>query len=145
MKDLLLAIKSHLQGDSNLNYVQAMSIFITPDEGLIPNQVKLPAISIKDGPVKNEQEICNNYLQYATVKVTVYQRIFKPEEFIVGTHGVLEMAADVIASLIGNKLGLSGIENVFPIGEGESQVMGRENEMMQMKVISFLYTRHRVW
>jgi hypothetical protein len=145
MKELMLAIKSHLQGDSNLNYVQAMSIFITPDEGLIPNQVKLPAISIKDGSIKNEQKLCNNYLQSALVKVTVYQRILKPEESITGTHGVLEMATDVIASLIGKKLGLTGIQNVFPVGEGESQVMGRENEMIQMKVISFLYTRHRTW
>jgi hypothetical protein len=145
MKELLLAVKSHLQGDPDLGYVQDMSIFITPDEGLIPNQAKLPAISIKDGSIKNEQKLCNNYLQSALVKVTVYQRILKPEESIVGTHGVLEMAADVIASLIGNKLGLPGIENVFPIGEGESQVMGRENEMMQMKVISFLYMRHKVW
>ncbi len=145
MKELMLAIKSHLRADVNLLYVQDESIFITPDEQLIPESVTLPAISLKDGSIKNNQKLCKNYIQDAIVKVTVYQRIFKQEESIVGTHGVLDMASDVITSLIDQKHSISGIQNVFPIGEGESQIMGRENEMMQMKTISLMYTRHRTW
>lgn len=145
MKTLMLVIKAHLQNDTALAYIPDLSIFITPDEQLIPESVNLPAISIKDGQIKNEQKLCKNYIQYAQVKVTVYQRILKQEESIVGTHGVLDMTSDVITSMIDNKLGLTDIQNVFPVGEGESQIMGRENEMMQMKTINFQYTRHKIW
>ncbi len=145
MKTLLLAIKSHLQNDINLAYVPDLSIFITPDEMLIPEQTLLPAISIKDGQIKNEQKLCKNYIQYASVKVTVYQRILKQEESIVGTHGVLDMASDVITSLIDEKFSISGLQNVFPISEGESHIMGSENEMLQMKTVIFQYTRHKTW
>jgi hypothetical protein len=145
MKVLMLAIKAHLQADITLGYIPDMSIFITPDEQLIPESVNLPAISIKDGSIKNDQKLCKNYIQYATVKVTVYQRILKQEESITGTNGVLDMAADVTTSLIDEKFSIAGLQNVFPVGEGESQIMGRENEMMQMKTIVFQYTRHITW
>ena len=145
MKELMLVIKSHLQDDITLSYIPDLSIFITPDEQLIPEQTSLPAISIKDGQIRNEQKLCKNYIQYAQIKVTVYQRILKQEESITGTHGVLDMAVDVTTSLIDEKFSISGLQNVFPIGEGESQIMGRENEMMQMKTIVFQYTRHRTW
>ncbi len=145
MKELMLAIKSHLRSDTNLSYVQDESIFITPDEDLIPESISLPAISLKDGQIKNDQKLCKNYIQYAQIKITVYQRILKQEESITGTHGVLDMASDVTTSLIDEKFSISGLQNVFPIGEGESQIMGRENEMMQMKTIVFQYTRHRTW
>ncbi len=145
MKTLMLAIKAHLQNDTTLAYIPDLSIFITPDEQLIPEQVSLPAISIKDGSIKNDQKVCSNYIQYAQVNITVYQRIFKSEDSIIGVHGVLEMAADVITSLIDEKFSISGLQNVFPISEGESQIMGRENEMMQMKTIVFQYTRHKTW
>lgn len=145
MKSLLLAIKTQLQDDISLDYIPDLSIFITPDEALIPESVNFPAISIKDGLIRNEQKLCKNYIQYAQVRVTVYQRILKQEESIVGTHGVLEMAADVITSLIDKDLGLASIQNVFPIGEGESQIMGNENEMLQMKTVIIQYTRLRTW
>ena len=145
MKELILAIKSHLRSDVNLSYVQDEAIFITPDEQLIPESVTLPAISLKDGSIKNEQKLCNNYLQYAQIKITVYQQILKQEDSITGTRGILDMAADVTTSLIDEKFSISGLMNVFPVGEGESQIMGRENEMMQMKTIVFEYRRHKTW
>ncbi len=145
MEELMLAVKSYLRSDANLSYVQDESIFITPDEELIPESISLPAISLKDGQIKNDQKLCKNYIQYAQIKITVYQRILKQEESITGTHGVLDMASDVTTSLIDEKFSISGIQNVFPVGEGESQIMGRENEMMQMKTIVFQYTRHRTW
>jgi hypothetical protein len=145
MKELVLAVKSRLQTDSNLSYVRDTDIWITEDESILPVHTKFPAIAIKDGAVRNEQMLTGNYLQHAQVRITVYQQVLKSEESIVGTHGVLDMAADVITSLIDNSLSLTGIQNVFPVAEDASQLFGDEEEMIQRKTIIMDYKRHKTW
>ena len=145
MKALMLAVKSRLQTDSTLNYVRDCDIWITEDESLLPAAIKFPAIAIKDGPIKNEQKLCKNYVQDAAIKIIVYQQLLKTEEAITGTHGILDMASDVITSLIDNTLSISGIQNIFPIAESESGLFGDEEEMIQRKTITIIYRRHRTW
>ena len=145
MKELLKAIKTHLQADTDLSYVRDGDIYITSDENSIPAASMFPAIALKDGSVRNEQRLARNYLQDAEVRITVYQRIIKPEDSIIGTHGVLDMASDVIASLIDQKLNLPCIQNAFPITEDPSQTIKDKEEMIQKKTITFSYTRHKSW
>ena len=104
MKALMTAIKSHLQDDSTLGYVRDTDIYITEDAALIPAATRFPAIAIKDGAIRNDQKLTKNYIQYAHIEITAYQRIVKPEESIMGTHGVLSMACDIITSLIDDRL-----------------------------------------
>jgi len=145
MKELLKAIKTHLQADANLSYVRDGDIFITSDENLIPAATMFPAIAVKDSSIRNEQRLARNYLQDAEVRITVYQRIINPEDSIMGARGVLSMASDVIASLIDQKLNLPGVQNVFPITEDPSQTIKDKEQMIQKKTITFSYTRHKSW
>ncbi|MEW6378070.1 MAG: hypothetical protein AB1611_00530 [bacterium] len=145
MKELLKAIKTHLQADDTLSYVRDGDISIISDENSIPAAGNFPAIVIKDGPIRNEQMLARNYLQHAEVRITVYQRILKPEESVMGTHGVLAVANDVVTSLIDQKLNLPGVQNVFPVSEDPSQLYGDKEEMIQKKTITFVFTRHRSW
>ncbi len=145
MKTLLLAIKARLQSDSTLGYIRDTDIFITENESLIPDCIKFPAIGIKDGSERNTQKLTKNYIQDQQVKIIVYQQVLKSGESITGTHGVLDMASDVITSLIDNKLSISGIQNVFPTSSDPSELVGDEQEMIQRKTITFTYTRLRNW
>ena len=149
MKALMEAIKTHLQDDSTLGYVRDTDIYITEDVALIPAATRFPAIAIKDGAIRNEQKLTKNYIQYAQVEITAYQRIVKPEESIMGTHGVLSMASDIITSLIDDRLGFDSgsgqVINVFPVSEGASELFGDESEMIQRKTITMMYTRHKTW
>ncbi|MEW5802689.1 MAG: hypothetical protein AB1847_11375 [bacterium] len=144
MKELLKAIKTHLQADANLSYIRDIDIYITSDDTQIPAAAMFPAIAIKDGSIRNEQMLARNYLQCAEVRITVFQRILRPEESIMGTHGVLAMSGDIVASLIDQKL--PGVQNVFPIAEDPSQSLKDDKqEMIQKKTITFAYTRHKNW
>jgi len=145
MRELLKAIKAHLQADETLSYIRDSDISIASDENFFPPSGNFPAIVIRDGAIRNEQMLARNYLQYAEVRVSIFQRILKPEESLIGTHGVLEIAHDVIASLIDQRFDLVGVQNVFPISEDPSQFFGNKNEMIQKKTITFVFTIHKSW
>jgi len=145
MKELLKAIKTHLQADANLSYVRDGDIFITSDENLIPAATMFPAIAVKDSSIRNEQRLARNYLQDAEVRITVYQRIINPEDSIMGARGVLTMASDVIASLVDQKLNLPDVQNAFPITEDPSQTIKDKEQMIQKKTVTFSYARHKKW
>jgi hypothetical protein len=145
MKELLKAIKTHLQADANLSYIRDGDIYITSDENLIPAATMFPSIAVKDGSISNEQRLARNYLQDAEVRITVYQRIIKPEDSIMGARGVLAMASDVIASLVDQKLDLPSVQNAFPITEDPSQTIKDKEEMIQKKTVTFSYSRHKSW
>ncbi|MEW6378597.1 MAG: hypothetical protein AB1611_03195 [bacterium] len=151
MKELMTAIKAHLQIDESLCYIRDADIYITEDDAQIPPGCGFPAIEIKDGLIKNEQQLSKQYIQYAQVRLTVFQRIIQPEESIMGSHGVLAIAQDVIASLIDQKLGFTTgnghILNAFPVGEEPSQTFSSESGGMkiQSKTVVFEYKRHKTW
>ena len=143
MKDLLAAIKVQLQAEAS--YVRKNDIYITEDESLIPATTNFPAIAIKDGALRNEQRLAGNYIQHAQVRITIYQRVLKPEESIMGAQGVLVAADDIINSLIGHKLNLADVKEAFPVAEDPSQLFVYEEEMIQKKTITFAYTIHKTW
>ncbi|MEW5803725.1 MAG: hypothetical protein AB1847_16650 [bacterium] len=147
MKDLLTAIKTALQEAESLASIRDADIYITEDETEIPPSTMYPAIEIKDGQIKNDQQIGGRYVQYAQVQITVYQRVMQPEQSLMGTKGVLAIAAVINTLLTGNRLGfLTGsgqVMNVFPIGETASQIMIiGETTKIQRKTIFLEYTRN---
>ena len=145
MKALLTAIKSELQTD--LTYVRDSDVFITEDDRLIPEQVKFPAVGLKDGAItysidsQGASETAEIF-----VKAIVYQELRKPEASIMGDatasqKGVLDIIADIKASLKDNFL--SGQANeVWLVSETESELLADERTAIQMKTLTMRYVRY---
>ena len=152
MKDLLLAIKARLQGDTTLGYVRDHDIYITEDEMLIPATVRFPAIAIKDGDSLYQWETNRGYIRNDHVRITAYQSILKPEITIIGSAnftGLLDIIADIFTSLTNYREliltanGGPAFDSVFPINEEASIMYGDEKEMIQRKTITFGYKRQK--
>jgi hypothetical protein len=148
MNELLEAIKAELQVYSALSYIGDDDIFIGEESSLPPGLV-LPAIRIEDGTARNEQKLCNRYLQYTDVELTIMQRENLPGEAITGTNGVNTIAEDIKGCLINNRLGFttgSGqVINVFPSQEGKSQKEDIAGVKAIKKTITFQYMRNMSW
>jgi len=144
MKDLLNAIKSQLQND--LTYVRDSDVFVTEDEVAIPEQVKFPAIGLKDGsvvwtitsrgPLKT---------QTLSVRVIAYVSILRPEASIMGDNqqkGVLDIIDDIKAALDENTLD-GTVNNAEVVSEAESELVIDEKfvPVTQKKSITFRYER----
>lgn len=145
MKALLTGIKSQLQTD--LAYVRSSDIFVTEDERLIPDSVKFPAVGLKDGAIDYEvrtQGAAESSELY--VKLIAYVQLEKPEASIMGDtstgkKGVLEIIADMKASLRGNLL--SGqADEVWLESETESELLADEEIAIQMKILTVRYVRY---
>ncbi len=148
MKTLLIAIRDYLRADTTLSYVQDRSIFITPDEYWLPDSIVFPAISIKDGSASNDQKLCNNYLQDATVIVNIYQQALNdPEQLVIGTNSVLDMVDMVKTSLIARRFSLAGLQNAFIAEEGASENFQDKqgSKYIQKKSILIKYSWHKTW
>ncbi len=145
MKSLLTAIKSQLQSD--LTYVRDADIFITEDERLVPEAVKFPAIGLKDGAVEYTIETQVQETDELFVKLIAYVELRKPEASIMGDSstgqkGVLDIVADIVASLTHNTL--SGQADVAePVSETESELLADEKTAIQMKSITMRYLRFK--
>lgn len=148
MKTLLIAIRDYLRADTTLSYVQDRSIFITPDEYWLPDSITFPAISIKDGSAFNDQRLCKNYLQDSMVIVNLYQQaINDPEQLVIGSNSVLDMAGTVKTSLIDRKFSISGLQNAFISEEGASENFQDKtgSKYIQKKAIIIKYSWHKTW
>jgi hypothetical protein len=148
MKNLLIAIRDYLRNDTDLNYVQDRSIFITFDEYWLPDSIAFPAISIKDGSIKNDQRLCKNYLQEMFVIINVWQQALRdPEQLVIGDNSILDMAETVKALLIDRKFSLEGLMNVFITDEGDSENFKEKNgsQYIQKKSIIVKYSWHKTW
>jgi hypothetical protein len=144
MKALLTAVKTQLQAD--LTYVRDADIFITEDERLIPSAVKFPAVGIKDGAVTYRRATKSQEDQGLQVKIIAYQELRKPEASIMGDttatqKGILDMADDIIASLK-NELFFGEVDDAFPVGESESELLADEHTAIVMKVVTMQYFRY---
>jgi len=145
MKDLLTVIKSQLQED--LTYIRNSDIYVTEDERLIPEAVKFPAVGLKDGTIDYSIETQGaNEAGDLAVKIIAYVQLQKPEAAIMGDtatgkKGVLDIIADVKASLRDNKL--SGQANeVWLVSETESELLADEETAIQMKSLIMRYVRY---
>ena len=145
MKELLTAIQTQLQTD--LTYIRDSDIYIAPHENYIPSQVRFPAVGIKDGPVIREELSRGVILEIErTVTLVVYVKLAKPEAAVMGDaaagkKGVLDIVSDIHSSLHDNNLSLSGTSLAFSPSEDQSELFGDEQEYIQMKIITYKYTR----
>lgn len=140
MKALLTAIKTALRTD--ITYVRDRDIFVTEDEMILPAAVKFPAIGLKDGSVARKLADKSEVDENMSVRISSYSQVFKPEESVMGTKGVLQMAADIISSLDENNLSLTGMYDAFAVSEEPSELFGDEEEMIQKKTVVFKYQRN---
>jgi len=139
MKALLTAIKTALRTD--IKYVRDRDIFVTEDEMILPAAVKFPAIGLKDGSVARKLADKSEVDENMIVRISSYSQVFKPEESVMGTKGVLQMAADIISSLDENNLSLAGMYDAFATSEEPSELFGDEEEMIQKKTVVLQYQR----
>lgn len=139
MKTLLTAIKTALRTD--ITYVRDRDVFVTEDEMILPAAVKFPAIGLKDGSVARKLADKSEIDEDMQVRVSAYSQVFKPEESVMGTKGVLQMAADIITSLDENNLSLAGMYHAFATSEEPSELFGDEEEMIQKKTVVLQYQR----
>ena len=151
MREILLAIQTRLKTDANLSYLKDMSIFITEDEGWIPEYAKLPIIGIKDGGISNQFESNRHYIQTSRVKVIGFQSIKRLGETIMGAangpKGLIEIMTNVRTSLTNYKnlidSGTNRLDSIFPIDESESERSEGEEEMIQRIIQIYEIKRRR--
>lgn len=139
MKELLNAIRTQLRTD--LTYVRNRDVYVTEDEILIPDYVKFPAVALKDGTTARKLADKSEIDEDLRVRISSYSQIFKPEESVMGSKGVLQMTADIINSLDENNLSLAGMYHAFAISVEASETFGDEQEMIQKKTVVFQYQR----
>lgn len=144
MKSLLSAVKTDLQTD--LTYVRNSDVFISEDLRLVPDSVHFPAVAIKDGSISYAIETQEQETDTLDVTIAAYVELRKPEAAIMGDEstskkGVLDIIADIVTSLSGNKL--SGQADVaVPISETGSELLADEDTAVQMKTVTMRYSRY---
>jgi len=143
MKNLLTTIKSELQA---LSYIRPSDVFITFDDGYLPDDVRLPCIGIKDGKTERTEGIGGCLNEKLNVSVVIWQQIYRDESSIIGDEsagrkGVLDIAEDVHDILNNNLLDLPCIQAAFCYAENASELMLTENQFIQRKVLSYEYER----
>lgn len=110
---LLEKVRDALRQDVGLDYVRDVDIAIVPSLHHLPGQgPKMPCIGIKDGAVQ-WKELSGGVMEgVVEVHVIVYTSLLKDQERSVlgdvssGQPGILTVAEDSCAALLGNLLGL---------------------------------------
>lgn len=147
MKTLVQAIQTALR--SGIDYIRDADIVIVPHINFLPNEVRLPAIGIKDGPVRRT-ELAGGMMRYAMqVKIAAWVQLMKEEAAIIGDiagegrKGVLDTATDIHAILDENLLSISGMTKaVSAANEPESEmILDAGKPVMQRKVLIYDYEK----
>lgn len=146
MKALLLAIKAALQG-GGISGVEDDSVCIVRHENYLPPTATSPAIGIKDGIVRR-LELAGGAIELdMTVLVCVWCQIIEDDNFeasVMGSEddaGVIALAAEVIAKLENNDLGLSGMQRAFAVECRASEAVGMTTTTLQKKTIVMNYVQ----
>ena len=149
MKTLLEAIKTQLQDDDNLSYIEDDNIFIVPDEDIIPISATFPAIGLKDGGIIRERDTVTSWdIQYLA-HIIIYQQLTAGETPLIGQadpriYGVLEIRDDIDTLLRENYLNIEGIYEAFSPDEAESETIGFKELVLQKKRITYQYKKIEV-
>jgi len=149
MKALLTAIKTALQGSTDLSYVSDTDIFITADENLIPITVGFPALGLKDGAINFLIEEGADWESNYAVDIIIYQLLETGDISVMGqtdprVYGVLEIADGIHATLFDNKLSIAGMEVALPSGEGSVEWMESSDISIVKKRITYQYRKLEV-
>jgi len=144
MRDLLLAIRSELQGSDYLSYIRDENIIVTEFEGYPLKATKLPLITIKDHGSINDQQLTKRYYQTSRVAITIFNRVLEIGD-VANSGGILKIEEDVFNELIDNKLNISDVTNAFPIIQEPTKNIIRGKDIISYKRIIFEYTRYKNW
>lgn len=145
MRDLLLAVQNKLRESSTLFYIKDENIFITEIENYLPNNSKLPLITIKDYGSSNDQQLSRKYYQTSRVLITIFNRLLKVGYFTDSENGILKIEKDIFDILIDNHLNICEITNAFPITQELTRniLLGKDN--ISYKRIIMEYTLFKKW
>ena len=149
MKSLLTAIKSDLQGAAGLSYIDDASIFITPDENMVPVSTVFPAIGLKDGQITMEKAATNPSttltweIRYY-VHVIIYVDMTAGETPVMGQtlpaiYGILDINDAVRTVLHEDYQSITGILDAYCVEESESETIGGNDMLLQKKRMTFEY------
>lgn len=145
MIELLKAIQQELR--EQLPYIREMDIFITPHIGFIPQGVMTPCIGIKDGKVKHSYGAARTKNFEIGVRLAIFEGLSGQEASIVGnpvtdSKGVLDIEADCVAALDGNKLGLKGMISARIDDDPASEFFNTKNgPELQRKQLGLMYEK----
>jgi len=144
MKALLTAVKAELQ--SRLKYnIRKDDVFITPHVDYIPAAAKMPCIGIKDGRVLRK-ELAGGEMEYTLhIRIAVFVQNHKGIEYVIlgddpsNRDGVLDIEEDIHEILDENLLGIARMEDAFCTESAESDMVGRDKDLLQQKIITYEY------
>jgi hypothetical protein len=149
MNELLLAIVAYLSTTYGSEYFTTENVFIF-DAGtvdLIPFDVPLPCIGVKDGPenffyesVLEEQNICFTQIAFFVDPTVTNEALLGNSPL--GRPGLLKLAHEARKALRNNDLGLSIIETALPVHATESELISDEKGTYAAlrKILTMKYT-----
>lgn len=147
MKELLGAIKTRLQTDTDLSYIDDSNIVIVPDIDIIPYTLTFPAITLKDNRIHRENRINLRWKVHLYVSIVILQLLEVGDTSVMSQidpkiYGVLEIAEAIHKSLNNNTLSITGMQSAEPVpDEMESETIGYEELVLQRKVIGYEYLK----
>lgn len=120
-------------------------VYITGDLDVLPGDVMLPALGIKDGTVKHK-ELAGGMIEYVLqVQLMLWTEVFKEQEALIGSgnrKGVLEIERDIDVALDEYKYGDSTIVSAVKFSPSpESQPGNNGDKAFQRKKITYEITR----
>ncbi|MCP4108567.1 MAG: hypothetical protein GY749_23970 [Desulfobacteraceae bacterium] len=129
MKNTLKAVKKVLQ--QKIDYVRDGDIYITANENIVPHDVMMPCIGIRDGDIEREEGVGCTNVKYS-VLVFPYVSLAKTEAVVVGDDsskekGLLDIVADINEILNGNLLDTDEIISAVA-GRKEKHIQKVEDE-----------------
>lgn len=143
MKELLTTIE-RLLGEKMKS---VNGVFVTTDEQVIPDGVKLPCLTIKDGAVSVTD--LPGGVREKTMGVTfiAWSPQGKDAAQVIGDKtqtGVLGILDEIVTLLQNNRLGIPGMIDGRQQSEAASVLyIGQNNKTVQQKTMTFQYVRQQ--
>jgi len=141
-KTLLTTIQTDLQAAAGLSYVADESIFITPGY-MPPVTMRLPAISLKDGPETFDRDPVGFpserwQMGYNQIHAIAYVALSEGDTPVIGGtapeyHGILDLCAAIDTALEAAWSAISGVDDFRIVDSPESQIIGGNGGVLLLK------------
>lgn len=132
---------------SRLGYMRDADIYLADDLTVLPADVMLPCIGIKDGPV-SMSELAGGVMEYRLqVELMINVPVFRPQPQEVlmggrGRKGVLEIERDMDEALDENRLGDSAIISAVKASPAQPSEPATDGQAdIQRKRITYEYVK----
>jgi hypothetical protein len=141
---LLLALQAALADD--VDGVRSADVFIAEADNIVPAAVRMPAIGIKDGPIRRE-ELAGGWMRYSlTTKVIVWSQVLQDGKGIaLGTStnpSIITLARRAVEILDENLLDIDGMISAWSPSETEAQSFATSTGSVYLrKIITMEYIK----